>query len=93
MAAATDRQMIAQATAPLPPRDTAAGWVVVAASMVGLAMGLSPLPFYTIGMFAPELQREFGWSFAALMGSITVQSVAVMGTGPVAGFAVDRYGA
>ncbi|WP_240946789.1 MFS transporter [Novosphingobium sp. ERW19] len=93
MAAATDRQMIAQAMAPLPPRDTAAGWVVVAASMVGLAMGLSPLPFYTIGMFAPELQREFGWSFAALMGSITVQSVVVMGTGPVAGFAVDRYGA
>ncbi|MGE8133968.1 MFS transporter [Novosphingobium subterraneum] len=93
MAAATDRQMIAQATAPLPPRDSSAGWVVVAASMVGLAMGLSPLPFYTIGMFAPELQREFGWSFAALMGSITVQSVVVMGTGPVAGFAVDRYGA
>jgi MFS family permease len=27
------------------------------------------------------------------MGSITVQSVVVMGTGPVAGFAVDRYGA
>lgn len=66
---------------------------MVAASMVGLAMGLSPLPFYTIGMFAPELQQAFGWSFAALMGSITVQSVVVMATGPMAGFAVDRYGA
>ncbi len=79
--------------APLPARDSRAGWVVVAASMVGLAMGLSPLPFYTIGMFAPELQQAFGWSFAALMGSITVQSVVVMATGPMAGFAVDRYGA
>ncbi|MFY7835383.1 MAG: MFS transporter [Novosphingobium sp.] len=79
--------------APLPARDSSAGWVVVAASMVGLAMGLSPLPFYTIGMFAPELQQAFGWSFAALMGSITVQSVVVMATGPMAGFAVDRYGA
>jgi MFS family permease len=77
----------------LPPRDSRAAWVVVAASMVGLAMGLSPLPFYTIGMFAPELQQEFGWSFASLMGSITVQSVVVMASGPVAGFAVDRYGA
>lgn len=79
--------------AALPARDSSAGWVVVAASMVGLAMGLSPLPFYTVGMFAPELQREFGWSFAALMGSITVQSVVVMATGPAAGFAVDRFGA
>lgn len=79
--------------APLPARDSSAGWVVVAASMVGLAMGLSPLPFYTIGMFAPELQQAFGWSFASLMGSITVQSVVVMATGPMAGFAVDRYGA
>lgn len=66
---------------------------MVGASMVGLAMGLSPLPFYTIGMFAPELQQAFGWSFASLMGSITVQSVVVMATGPIAGFAVDRYGA
>lgn len=87
MAAAIDTPL------PLEPRDSSAGWVVVAAAMVGIAMGLGPLPFYTIGMFAPELQQAFGWSFAALMGSITVQSVVVMGTGPVAGFAVDRYGA
>ncbi|WP_157573244.1 MFS transporter [Novosphingobium sp. AAP83] len=80
-------------TSGLPARDSRAGWVVVVASMVGLAMGLSPIPFYTIGMFAPELQQAFGWSFASLMGSITVQSVVVMGTGPIAGFAVDRFGA
>lgn len=79
--------------AALPPRDGRAGWLVVFAAMIGLGLGLSPMPFYTIGMFAPELQREFGWSFAALMGSITVQSVVVMATGPIAGFAVDRFGA
>ncbi|WP_443478850.1 MFS transporter [Novosphingobium aerophilum] len=77
----------------LPARDSGAGWVVVFAAMVGLAMGLSPLPFYTAGMFAPELQKAFGWSFAALMGAITVQSLVVMATGPMAGFAVDRFGA
>jgi len=77
----------------LPPRDSKAGWVVVFAAMIGLGLGLSPMPFYTIGMFAPELQKEFGWSFAALMGSITVQSFVVMATGPMAGFAVDRFGA
>lgn len=80
-------------TAQLPPRDSRAGWIVVFAAMIGLGLGLSPMPFYTIGMFAPELQKEFGWSFASLMGSITVQSLVVMATGPLAGFAVDRYGA
>jgi hypothetical protein len=29
------------------------GWRVVFASLVGIGLGLSPVPFYTIGMFAP----------------------------------------
>tara|TARA_R110002167_G_scaffold147223_1_gene339255 strand:+ start:1003 stop:2232 length:1230 start_codon:yes stop_codon:yes gene_type:complete len=61
--------------------------------MVGVSVGLGPLPFYTIGMFAPELSAEFGWSFAALMGSIAVQSAVVMLVSPLAGYAVDRFGA
>lgn len=69
------------------------GWMAVGASMVGAAVGLSPIPFYTVGMFAPELAREFGWSFASMMASIGVQSAVVMVSGPLAGFAVDRYGA
>lgn len=61
--------------------------------MVGVAVGLSPIPFYTIGMFAPELSKEFGWSFASLMGSLAVQSAVVMFMSPLAGWAVDRFGA
>ncbi|AOH85184.1 MFS transporter [Sphingomonas panacis] len=74
------------------PRETPRGWLVVLAAMVGVAVGLSPVPFYTIGMFAPELSKAFGWSFAAMMGSIGVQSAVVMVSGPLAGFAVDRWG-
>lgn len=74
-------------------RESPRGWLVVLAAMVGVAVGLSPIPFYTIGMFAPELSREFGWSFASMMGSIAVQSVVVMIVSPLAGFAVDRFGA
>ena len=74
-------------------REQRRGWLVVLAAMVGVAVGLSPLPFYTIGMFAPELSKAFGWSFASMMGSIGVQSAVVMVSGPVAGFAVDRWGA
>jgi len=66
---------------------------VVVAAMVGVALGLSPIPFYTIGMLAPQLSAEFGWSFAALMASITVQSGVVMIASPLAGIAIDRFGA
>jgi MFS family permease len=74
-------------------RETGRGWWVVLSAMIGVAVGLSPIPFYTIGMFAPELSRAFGWSFAALMGSIAVQSGVVMLASPLAGLAIDRYGA
>lgn len=66
---------------------------MVVAAMVGVALGLSPIPFYTIGMLAPQLSAEFGWSFAALMASITVQSGVVMVASPLAGIAIDRFGA
>ncbi|KAH2775469.1 hypothetical protein KXW38_002052, partial [Aspergillus fumigatus] len=65
-------------------RDSAQGWGVVIAGMVGLALGLSPLPFYTIGMFAPELAKAFGWTFTQLMTSVTVQSLVVVASGPIA---------
>lgn len=73
--------------------DDPRGWAVVVAAMVGVALGLSPIPFYTIGMLAPQLSAEFGWSFAALMASITVQSAVVMIASPLAGIAIDRFGA
>ena len=74
-------------------RETPRGWLVVLAAMIGMAVGLSPVPFYTIGMFAPELSRAFGWSFASLMGSIGVQSGVVMLISPAVGFVIDRHGA
>ena len=74
-------------------RESAKGWLVVIAAMIGVALGLSPIPFYTIGMFAPELSHAFGWSFASLMGSIAVQSAVVMVVSPAVGFVIDRYGA
>lgn len=74
-------------------RESPRGWLVVIAAMIGVAVGLSPIPFYTIGMFAPELSKAFGWSFATLMGSIGVQSVTVMFSSPLVGGAIDRFGA
>lgn len=61
--------------------------------MFGVSVGLSPIPFYTIGMFAPVLSHAFGWSFAALMATIAIQSATVIVVSPLAGAAVDRFGA
>ena len=35
------------------------GWPVVLSSMLGIGLGLSPLPFYTVGVFAPLLMAAF----------------------------------
>lgn len=74
-------------------KDSPKGWPVVLAAMIGVAVGMSPIPFYTIGMLAPQLSEEFGWSFTELMASISVQSIVVMLASPLAGMAIDRFGA
>ncbi|WP_419814504.1 MFS transporter [Glacieibacterium sp.] len=87
------KSQTADVASTIEPRETTQGWLVVLASMIGVAVGLSPIPFYTIGMFAPELSQAFGWSFAAMMGSIAVQSGVVMLISPGVGIVIDRYGA
>ena len=45
------------------------GWPIVLASGVGIALGLSPIPFYEIGLFAPELAKQFGWGIGTIMAA------------------------
>ncbi len=80
-------------TGAIEPVESPRGWAVVGAAAVGLSLGMGPVPFYTIGMFAPELAHAFGWSFASLMAGIAIQSIVVMFLGPFAGVAADKYGA
>jgi MFS family permease len=68
------------------------GWPIVAAAMFGIALGLSPMPFYTIGIFAPILAQEFHWSFAQIFAGITCTTAAVIVASPAVGFAADRFG-
>lgn len=70
-----------------------AGWPVVLASMLGIGLGLSPLPFYTTGVFAPYLMKAFGWSLGQIMAGITMTTAVVLFAGPLAGFLALRYGA
>ncbi len=68
------------------------GWRVVFASLVGIGLGLSPVPFYTIGMLAPELAKQFHWQFAQIMGGITIMTGTVLVAAPVVGLLADRFG-
>ena len=68
------------------------GWKVVLAAMLGIGLGLSPVPFYTIGMLAPELAKAFQWPFAAIMGGLPIMTFAVLVASPAVGLLADRYG-
>lgn len=69
------------------------GWPVVLSSMLGIGLGLSPLPFYTTGVMAPYLMKAFGWTIGQIMAGITVTTGVVLFAGPAAGFLAARYGA
>jgi MFS family permease len=68
------------------------GWPVLAACLIGVGLGLSPLPFYTMGVFAPHLAQEFGWTTAQIMGGLSITTLAVVVSGPAAGIMAERYG-
>lgn len=68
------------------------GWGVVLAAMLGIGLGLSPVPFYTIGMLAPELNKAFGWEFSAMMAGLPIMTLGVLIASPLVGWLADRYG-
>lgn len=69
------------------------GWRIVAVAMVGLALSSSVLGIYTIGLFIPELQREFGWSLAEIQFASFLSMMALLFTIPVVATLTDKFGA
>ncbi|MEL0252608.1 MAG: hypothetical protein VW935_11765, partial [Novosphingobium sp.] len=61
------------------------GWPVLLASLLGIGCGLAAMPFYTAGVFAPHLMREFGWSLGEIMAGLTITTVTFIFAAPVAG--------
>jgi predicted MFS family arabinose efflux permease len=61
--------------------------------MLGIGLGLSPLPFYTTGVFAPHLAKAFGWKVGDIMGGITITTLMVLWAGPLVGLLATRFGA
>lgn len=68
------------------------GWPVVLSSGMGIGLGMSPLPFYTIGLFVTPFREEFGWSAAQVFLALLLFSVAALFTSPLIGYITDKIG-
>ena len=54
---------------------------------------MSPLPFYTIGVFIGPISREFGWEPSTVLLALTVYTLAAFFMAPFIGALTDRIGA
>jgi len=68
------------------------GWPVVGSSAIGIGLGMSPLPFYTIGVFVAPFMEEFGWGVQDVMLALSFFSFAALFTSPLIGIITDKIG-
>lgn len=68
------------------------GWPVVVSAALGIGLGMSPLPFYTIGVLAGPLNGEFGWRMDQIMAALPVFTFGALIMGPLIGMITDRVG-
>jgi len=66
------------------------GWVIVMAAW--LAMFVCSASIASFSIFAPELEREFGWTRGMLSVGYTLNTITIAVFGLVAGMLVDRIG-
>ena len=69
------------------------GWPIVLASFIGIALCLSPLPYYATITIAPELERVFGWDRVTTTSAFIFMTAGVLVGAPIAGGLTDRFGA
>lgn len=69
------------------------GWPIVVSALVGIALCLSPLPYWALIVIGPELAKEFGWTREMITAGFLYMTAGVLVGAPVAGQLVDRIGA
>jgi len=69
------------------------GWYIVAATIIGVALGYSVVAVMAFGTFLPPLQQEFGWSRGQISLGLTVIGYTAIFWFPVAGTIMDKIGA
>jgi len=73
--------------------EFASGWPVMSASAVGIGLGMSPLPFYTLGVLAGPIMAEFGWGLGDVFLAFPIYTLTAFFMAPLVGVLADKYGA
>jgi len=68
------------------------GWPVVFSSAIGIGLGMSPLPIYTLGVFAVPLAQTFGWRMDQIMLAMPVFTLGALVMSPIIGLTADKAG-
>ena len=76
-----------------PEGEFRRGWTVVLASAFGLGLGVTGLPFYSMGQFLRPLTAQFGWSREDVSIAVLCLSFGPVVTVPLIGRLVDKIGA
>jgi MFS transporter, OFA family, oxalate/formate antiporter len=72
--------------------EFAKGWRPLAAALIGVACGASPIPFNVLPLVLGPVTKEFGWGFAEAAAGVTVFGIIASLLAPVFGGLADRYG-
>ncbi|MDR7101732.1 MFS transporter [Croceicoccus sp. BE223] len=85
--------MTATAIRPGMREEMRGGWRVLVASLVGVSLGLSALPFYTLGVVAGPMAADLGWSRADILSGLLFSMIATVVMAGPTGSLIDRFGA
>jgi MFS transporter, OFA family, oxalate/formate antiporter len=72
--------------------EFAKGWRPLAAALIGVACGASPIPFNVLPLVLGPVAKEFGWGFAEAAAGVTIFGIIASLLAPVFGGLADRYG-
>jgi len=72
--------------------EFALGWRTLAAALVGVACGASPIPFNVLPLVMGPVHAEFGWDFAVIAAGVTIFGIIASLLAPVFGALADRFG-
>ena len=68
------------------------GWRIIVVAIFGVGLGLSPLPIYSLGVFAKPISEEFGWGRGQVQLMLTFFTIGSLIGTPITGFIIDRIG-